>query len=429
MADPPAIPESTLDHSLWGEPGRAAAALRRQHGPLVRLRLKNSASFLCAIGVEAHKTFLVDHLDRVSNYEGWNWVGPSAVAIGKGIVFMDGEEHRWYRQAMAPAFAPAAVASYLPLIQDVVRARIATWPEDGVIGLYREASAMTFHVTAGIVLGLRDSKRVDELHAIYRDVMLWTDRPRPVATMRPLLSELVLPIIRSKLAQPGNDVLSQMIAAGAPGGRPLTEDELLSQVNTLMVAGHFTASALSSYLLLMLNGHPSYFAQVVAEQETANSEDMDGLARMTLLDRALLEAERMIAPIPHLPRRVVEDVDFAGHTIRAGEFLMCSLAGTHRDETLFSDPDRFDPDRFAPPRNERWRDRLALAGFSVGPRRCLGTLLAQVMIKVMVHHIVRNFTLEPRREAYSPSVSLPICHPRNIMPMRVRARRPRGPAG
>jgi hypothetical protein len=25
----------------------------------------------------------------------------------------------------------------------------------------------------------------------------------------------------------------------------------------------------------------------------------------------------MIAPIPHLPRRVVEDVDFAGHTIRA----------------------------------------------------------------------------------------------------------------
>jgi cytochrome P450 len=422
MAVPPAIPEARLSQALFAEPGRTADELKRKHGPLTRLRLKSGASFLFATGVDAHKTFLVDHLDRVSNYEGWNWVGPSAVAIGKGIVFMDGEEHRWFRQAMTPGFQPAAVASYLPLIHDVVRARIASWPEDGVIGLYPEVSAMTFHVTAGIVLGMRDARRVGELHVLYRDVMLWRD-PRPaIDAMRPALAAAVLATIRERMAEPAGDLLSQIIAAGGPDGRPLSEDEILSQVNTLMVAGHFTASALASYLLLMLHGHPSFFSQLVVEQDGANAEDMEGLSRMTLLDRALLEAERMIAPIPHLPRGVTQDIEFAGHTIRAGEFLFCSVAGTHRDERLYDDPHRFDPDRFAPPRNERRRDRLALAGFSVGPRRCLGTLLAQVMIKIIIHHIVRNFTFEPQREAYAPSVSLPICHPTNPMPVRVRAR-------
>jgi len=49
-------------------------------------------------------------------------------------------------------------------------------------------------------------------------------------------------------------------------------------------------------------------------------------------------------------------------------------------------------------------------------------LLAQVMVKVMVHHILRRFTLKPERDAFAPSVAIPATRPINSMPFHVEAR-------
>jgi cytochrome P450 len=414
-------PEAAAPKDFWIAPGKSAAGLRQAHGDLVRLRLQNGKSVLCASGVDAHKTFLVENLDALSNYDGWNQVGPAAVSIGRGVIFMDGPEHRWFRRVMTPAFAPASVAALVPVIHDIVVRRLSRWPRDGVIGLYGETSAMTFHVAAAMVLGTEATEDVSELHDLYTDVMVQRDGRPAAPAQRARLAEVLHPIIRARRAAPAGDVLSQLICSGGPEG-PLSDDALVSHINTLMVAGHFTAAGLAAYLLLLLAMHPAYLERLVAEQSAAEASDMQALSRLPLLDNALMEAERLLAPIPHLPRKLVTDISFQGHELKAGEFLLCSVAGTHRDPQLFDEPDRFDPDRFAPPRSERRRHLLGVAGFNVGPRRCLGTLLAQAMIKVMVHQILRGFTLTPERDAFAPSISLPICHPTNNMPFRVQAR-------
>jgi cytochrome P450 len=172
----------------------------------------------------------------------------------------------------------------------------------------------------------------------------------------------------------------------------------------------------------MLASHPTVLEAVLKDQPDTDDLDMETLSRMNVLDHALAEAERLFPPIPHLPRGITEDIEFKDHTLRRGEFLFCSVAGTHHDPSIFADPEKFDPARFAPPRSERRGQPLALAGFNVGPRRCLGALLGQVMIKVMVHHIVRNFVLEPEPQAHAPSISFPMLYPSNAMPFRVKAR-------
>jgi cytochrome P450 len=148
---------------------------------------------------------------------------------------------------------------------------------------------------------------------------------------------------------------------------------------------------------------------------------MQALARLERLDNALMETERLMPPVPHLARRVVEDIEFQGHVLRPKEFVFCSISGTHRDPEIFADPDKFDPCRFAPPRSERRGQPLALAGFSVGARRCLGALLAQVSIKVLVHHILRGFVISAERDSY-PSVYRPVLRPTGPMTFRVQAR-------
>jgi cytochrome P450 len=336
---------------------------------------------------------------------------------------MDGPEHRWFRQALTPVFSPAAVARHIPLIDEVVRRRLALWPKAGTIGLYNEMRLITFAVTASVVLGERRPREVQRLGRLFREILLWRQGPpATVPVMRARLAEAVGPIVRARAEAPRDDMLSQVVRSGGPGAAPLSDDQLLDHANTLVLAGHFTAAGLSAYTLLLLADQPDWLARVRDEQAALEPSGMEALARMPTLDHVLMEAERLIAPLPHLPRLIVEDMEFQGHRLAAGEQLLCSVAGTHRDGTIFAEPDRFDPDRFAPPRNERRRAPLALAGFNVGPRRCLGALLAQVMMKVIVHHVVLGFTLAPRKEAYAPSMSLPIRHPLNEMPVDVRAR-------
>jgi cytochrome P450 len=70
--------------------------------------------------------------------------------------------------------------------------------------------------------------------------------------------------------------------------------------------------------------------------------------------------------------------------------------------SIFANPLTFDPDRFAAPREEDKKNPYALVGFGGGPRICIGINFAQVEIKAMVSHILRNYTFElvPGQEIY-----------------------------
>ena len=299
-----------------------------------------------------------------------------------------GAEHRWFRKVLTPLFSATSVAAHVPLIHEIVSRRLRAWPRNGVIELYGEIGAMAFHVTAALVLGKTATDDVSSLHDLFRDLT----RHKPGMGAR--VAQELAPLIRSRREQPTEDALSALIRSGGPDG-PVGDNQILAHVNTLMVAGHFTTAALGSYLLFLLVSHPHVLAQILDEQLAIEGADMQALARLERLDNALMEAERLVPPVPQLARRVVEDIEFQGHRLRTGEFLFCSISGTHRDPQLFADPGKFDPSRFAPPRSERRGQPLALAGFSVGARRCLGALLAQVAIKIMMHHILRGFTVYP----------------------------------
>src|SRR5262249_7456127 len=156
--------EVPVPGSFWIEPGRTVGDPRRAHGDVFRLQLRTGRSVLCATGVEAHRAFLIDHLDQLSNHDAWFRLVPSTAAIGKGLIFMDGDEHRWFRRTYTSSFSPSALAGYVPAIQEIVLRRLLNWPKSGVIGMYDEISAMAFHVAAMLVFGKKPSDDVQELH-------------------------------------------------------------------------------------------------------------------------------------------------------------------------------------------------------------------------------------------------------------------------
>ncbi len=155
-----------------------------------------------------------------------------------------------------------------------------------------------------------------------------------------------------------------------------------------------------------MNQHPDYAERVLDEQATIlgtkADPDLEDIKRLKVLDNALSEAERLYPPVANGPRGVVEDFVFNGYHVPEGTLAFYSIVASHMLPDLFANPTAFDPDRFASPCEEHKKHPYALVGFGGGPRICIGINFAQVEIKAMVSHILRNYTLTlvPDQEIY-----------------------------
>lgn len=86
--------------------------------------------------------------------------------------------------------------------------------------------------------------------------------------------------------------------------------------------------------------------------------------------------------IVHLGRRrtALEDIETAGHTIRAGEGVILLGEMANRDPSVFPDPDRLD----------LTRDARHHQAFGVGTHHCLGRPLARMELQVVYPTLLRR---------------------------------------
>lgn len=163
-------------------------------------------------------------------------------------------------------------------------------------------------------------------------------------------------LVAEKRAHPGDDLLSGLVLAEAEGDR-LSEDELLSMMFLLIVAGHETTVNLIANGMLALFEHPEQYARLRENQDPE------------LLKGAIEEMLRYYGPVElSLSRWVREDTEIGGARLPRGSHVMALLASANRDEARFPDPDRFEITRVA----ER---HLA---FGTGIHSCLGVVLARL---------------------------------------------------
>jgi cytochrome P450 len=163
-------------------------------------------------------------------------------------------------------------------------------------------------------------------------------------------------LFERKRREPGDDMITSLIAAEDAGDK-LDEDELLSMVFVVYVAGHVTTVNLIGNGVYALLTHPDQRAKVVADP----AGTAKGVVEETL---------RFHGPAEGVFQRIAtEDVELAGTKIARGERVMVSLASADRDPARFANPDLFDVER---------PDAIRHIGFGKGIHACLGAPLARV---------------------------------------------------
>lgn len=178
----------------------------------------------------------------------------------------------------------------------------------------------------------------------------------------------------------------------------ISREGIREEVDTFMFEGHDTTAAGLTWALYLLARHPHVQQQVHEEvdkffeqrPETLTVEDLKDLR---YLECVVKEAQRMFPSVPFIARTTTEDCHLDGYLAPKGTALGVCTIGLHRNPKVWEAPLEFNPDRFLP-ENSQGRHPYAFVPFSAGPRNCIGQRFALQEEKLVLAHVLRNFTLD-----------------------------------
>jgi cytochrome P450 len=108
-----------------------------------------------------------------------------------------------------------------------------------------------------------------------------------------------------------------------------------------------------------------------------------------VLERVLLETQRLLPSSAIVTRATLRTVEVAGHVVPENCEVMISSLLAHRDRSIFPEPARFVP--------ERWHGLkvtpFEFFPFGAGVRGCLGATVAHVMLKTTLAELLANSTV------------------------------------
>jgi cytochrome P450 len=234
----------------------------------------------------------------------------------------------------------------------------------------------------------------------------WIPRMRSKTKQRAIaeLDLLVARILESRrrAADENGDLLSLLLAArDEETGQGLNERQLRDEIMTIFLAGHETTANALAFTWYLLATHPDVDARL--QDELARVLDgrapvCGDIAQLRYTRMIFEETLRLYPPVYQIGRTALGPDVIGGVTVPKGAIVTIHTYVTHRNPTLWPDPERFDPERFAPD-HSAGRHRFAYLPFGGGPRICIGQGFAMAEAVVVIASVAQRFrfSLAPGR--------------------------------
>ncbi len=309
------------------------------------------------------------------------------------FLFLDPPDHTRLRKLVSKAFVPKVVNELTPHITELVDGMLDRIADQGRFDV---VSDLAYPLPMTVICRLLGVPMVDEREFSRASALLAqaldpffavTGQPAEGMDKRIAAAQWLRgylhDLIAQRRAQPGDDLMSRMIAVEESGDQ-LAEDEIVSTCMLLLIAGHeTTVNLIANAMLAMLRDRRQWTA-LAADAERAPA--------------VIEETLRYDPPVQLVVRIAADDMTIGDTAIVKGDTMVLLLAAAQHDESEFDRPEQFNPDRKA----------FRHLSFGRGLHYCLGAPLARLEAAVALSAVTSRFpdACVAGEPVYKPNVTL-----------------------
>lgn len=289
-----------------------------------------------------------------------------AAAGGRSMLVSDDPKHGQMRKILEPVFTPRAVRRLAESTGDLARRLIADAVAQPSVEFVEDVVAPLLTAVSCDLVGVprEDRRFVAQLCQAAFSGSGDITGPAQVAAHVELLGycdELVL----AKRRNP-DDGAASLLANARIDGRPLPRSSAVMNCHDLVLGGNASARYVLTGLPVTLRRQRPFWEQL-----------RDGCVDFDAAAQELLRGE---APVSHVMRTTLGDLDIAGVRVPRGEIVTLWLRSANRDESAFDRPDEL---RLGVPR----RAHLSFGG---GPHHCIAANLARLEIASLLRALAEQ---------------------------------------
>jgi cytochrome P450 len=351
---------------------------------------------------------------------------PVEPLLGSGsLILLGGSRHKKERSLIVPPFNGERMRIYGSLIQDITLKEIKkleqqkfTIPRFEAFDL---AQTITLQIIIQVVFGIQRPERVEAfrqsilhfLHCYTPSLMFvsflridsWWNMPwKKFRQAKNHFDSLLLEEIHQRRQlQPSadrpQDIFSLLINDKYDDGTSITDEDLIDELKTLLVAGHETTATALAWALFYSNYLPEVKKKI--QQELHSLPTPEQCEESHYLTALCQESLRIHPVVPVILRRLKTPFTFRKQVIPAGANIGVATTLLHSQPDVWEEADQFRPERFL----QKKYSPFDYAPFGGGHRRCLGAAFATYEMKIILGTLFARLDMDltnPKKQANIP---------------------------
>ncbi|MBE9046395.1 cytochrome P450 [Pleurocapsales cyanobacterium LEGE 10410] len=333
------------------------------------------------------------------------------------LLLLDGKAHKNRRRLLMPPFHGEALQKYGDRIVEITNKACDRLEVNKPFRVRQLMQEITMRVILSVVFGIDSGTRRDRLREILTSLLDVFNTPLSSSFIFfPLLQrdwgkfspwgrflrlkqevkDLIYAEIKERRESLASgvehqDILSMLLLARDEHGEGMRDEELHDELITLLFAGHETTASALTWLFYWVHYLPEVKEKLQFELNTftENSDDQK-INNLPYLNAVVSETLR-IYPIAAgtFARILTQPMTIKGYDFQADTWLMVSIYSLHHREDLYPNSQQFDPQRFL----HQTYSPYEYIPFGGGSRRCIGSALALLEMKLVTATILSRFQL------------------------------------
>jgi cytochrome P450 len=275
------------------------------------------------------------------------------------VTAIDGAHHRQKRTILKPAFDQAPAMRYLPQYNAIFREKVSEAAQrDKLDSVHWWASTICRAQAQTVARAEMSEEVLAQMVAwekfLLSGLRLGEERLTYYADPDYLAKKAVVleffgRMVDERLAEPDkydDNFAFVMRARLEMEGADTSRETLIDDLYLVLLAGVENTAKLISTALLGTLRNPTLLAELRAELDPWDGEDVMALSRMNRLKATVMEAQRLYPIVMYNGREAVRDFEFGGYQFPAGTVLLHMQILCHYLDEIYADPLEFKPQRF-----------------------------------------------------------------------------------